>query len=49
MKPIKAKTKKILEMSYIVTISVIALGAMATAIAVPLALDHQNTEINKEG
>ncbi len=48
MKNMKAKTKKILEISYIVTISVIALGAMGTAIAVPLTL-YQNAEINKEG
>ena len=48
MRTMKAKTKKILEISYIVTISIIALGAMVTAIAVPLAL-YQNTEINKEG
>lgn len=48
MKTIKAKTKKILQISYIVTVGIIALGAMVTAITVPLTL-YQNTEINKEG
>lgn len=48
MKTMSTKTKRILLISYIAIIGICGLGAMATAIAVPLAL-YQNTEIKKEG